>query len=429
MRLDPLQLLQAVHEISLLVDPDQPTKTTQRAFDTARSQSQRFPNVPRAKRITEQLAMPWSEVLTIAHEPESGHAQRLAYQEAEDKQDWLTEQYIGFVLRFVAERLGQKTIGPDEYSLERDRMLREDHKRWLHGRQLLLPTEMQIRVALANKVDRQESARAVKTRTRARTRVATAAERQTQSREEAVTRRAIKASENTTEKVRWTRRKISRTGAWNIALELAGLEARVKPGGSKKRAISTSELLERCYEIYNVQPTSGEVVIFASANSIPYSPTLETGKWSERVETWKSERRARGLETPDRPPPMDRRPDYTKDVGAARPGERSKQNWRKVENCVKYVVIYLEQLPAGRKPGQADYARWATTQTHAPYNKAFSQHGGWTPIRKLAQAQILRDQQPPKADPTHKGMKRSDAPTKDAGCADVQRSPSCSRLR
>jgi hypothetical protein len=46
--------LRVVREISLLVDPENPTTITQRAFDEKRSQSA-VPTVPRAKRIVENL--------------------------------------------------------------------------------------------------------------------------------------------------------------------------------------------------------------------------------------------------------------------------------------------------------------------------------------------------------------------------------------
>lgn len=48
------------------------------------------------------------------------------------------------MLQIVASRLRTDTLSTSEYRIERDRILAEDWKRWLHGRQLLFPTVEQI---------------------------------------------------------------------------------------------------------------------------------------------------------------------------------------------------------------------------------------------------------------------------------------------
>jgi hypothetical protein len=98
---------------------------------------------------------------------------------------------------------------------------------------------------------------------------------------------------------------------------------------------------------------------------------------------------------PERPPPPDQRPDYTKDVGAARPGEQrrpTKSRWHEVQSCVDYVILYLEQLRPPERPTADHYLRWARKHDGAPSPRLFDKHGGWAKVRALAQEQILRKQ-------------------------------------
>jgi hypothetical protein len=146
-------MLQGVREVSILADAEQPTEIPQRAFDAARLRSQRFSDLPRAKRAAEQLRLSWREALALAHEPSEVHAHRLSRKHSE-QQDWLTEDYVAFALSSVAHRLGRDSISPSQYRSEREKMLTADRKSYLHGRQLLLPTDDQIRIAVGDDWDR-----------------------------------------------------------------------------------------------------------------------------------------------------------------------------------------------------------------------------------------------------------------------------------
>jgi hypothetical protein len=90
------------------------------------------------------------------------------------------------------------------------------------------------------------------------------------------------------------------------------------------------------------------------------------------------------------PPP---RPDYSRDVGAARPGERRLgehrlSKWTR-EDCVASVARYLEQA-AGSRSTQRGYSSWAATQESAPVLATLELHGGWETMRKLAQEELRR---------------------------------------
>jgi hypothetical protein len=309
-------MLQGVREVSLLADAQEPTGTTQQAFDAARSRSHRFSTVPRAKRIAEQLRLSWREVLALAHEPPDTHAHRLSRKHSE-QQDWLTEDYIAFALSSVAHRLGRDSISPSQYRSEREKMLAADHKHWLHGRQLILPTDDQIRIALG--------------------------------------------------------------GDWNRALVLAGLVDRQPHTGV---GASTVDLLERCYAAHGAQPSAEELRRFARANRIPYQPD-RTRSWNECVAAWKEERRARGLDVPTGLPPRDQRPNYSRNVGATRAGERRRRDWSHVGDCVEIVMIYLAEI-GNRRSSKRDYQDWAAGRVDAPAYSAFDAHGGWGRVRALA---------------------------------------------
>jgi hypothetical protein len=49
---------------------------------------------------------------------------------------------------------------------------------------------------------------------------------------------------------------------------------------------STLDLLERCYEAHEAQPSAEELRRFARANRIPYQPD-RARSWNECVEAWK----------------------------------------------------------------------------------------------------------------------------------------------
>jgi len=91
------------------------------------------------------------------------------------------------------------------------------------------------------------------------------------------------------------------------------------------------------------EPTLNELAAFAKANGIPF-PRKERGRpWSDYLRGWKDGRQARGLPVPQGPPPKRQRPDYTQDVGAALPGERrAKKSWEDIDECVDWVVRYLD---------------------------------------------------------------------------------------
>jgi hypothetical protein len=320
--MEPLVLLRVVEEVSLLADAAAPTTITQRAFDDARVLPGAPARVPPAKQVTEELGKPWGEVLTIAHAPENKRSRLLGSKDKEPEQDWLTDEYAAYVLGTVARRLGKDTVTPGDYRVERERMLADDRRRWLHGAKRLLPNDDQIRTAC---------------------------------------------------------------GSWDAALVLAGLKRGPGLGGHKRRRVPTLvDLLERCHTAHGTLPTQRELEAFAAHGlDVPF-PTMKGKKWSVAVADWRAQRAARGLTSPDALPPRAERPDYTLKVDGALPGER-RQLPRTREECVDAVERYVAQLPRDAKgrPGKATkrgYDDWAREQGGTPRASIFDDHNGWSSV-------------------------------------------------
>jgi hypothetical protein len=330
--MEPLLLLRGVREVSELANPEWPLETTQRAFDEVRSQSQRFVSVPPAKRIAETLKLPWRVIVEVAHEPEGNQGSILKRKHPPEQENWLTEDYVSYALKLVARRLNVITLSSGQYRVERDKLLGEDQKHWLHGRLLWLPNEDQImRIA----------------------------------------------------------------GSWENALLLAGLKINPRPARAIRQVILTRvEAIERFYEHYEAQPTYDNLVAFTRANKIPCSDEGKR-PWPESVADWKQRRHEKGLPVPAAPPPSKERADYSQDVGAARPGEYlHKGKWANPEACLKWVRLYLQDLKPGVSASQRGYADWVRKHPGAPSLSRVTHHGTWLTILSQAREASGQSKQP-----------------------------------
>jgi len=315
-------LLQAVEEVARLARPADPEHVAQRPWDRARSLSTRFVDALPARRIAEYLGLSWPEVLRIALLPPRPREHALGHHAGEERQDWLTDEYIAFVLRLIATRLGVLTLTPAQYVTERARLLAQDDARRRHGGHLRLPNQAQL---------------------------------------------------------------VTAAGTWRRALRLAGLASGQGYGGQRSRVqpVSAVEALERCFVHHGTQPTSLELDAFAKANGIP-TPRREDGvPWSEYLCQWKDGRRAQGLNVPAGPPPKAERPDYTQDIGAALPGERRRKSWTEDE-VVAWVADYLTGLAGRDSANVRAYDAWAQQRENAPGSTRFAKFGGWSAVVAIA---------------------------------------------
>ncbi len=323
--MEPLVLLQRVHEVSLCADPSAPTQVSQRAFDAARAGSA-FPGLPAARNIARLLGVTWGEALSVAHEPEGIRAHRLSLKQRQREAPlgWLHDDYVAFALRAVALRLETRTLSISEYRVERERMLAADRARWLHGRQLRLPGDEQV---------------------------------------------------------------ITHVGSWAAALRLAGLGAAPASKGDQPVVPPLVEVIERFHASYGTRPTFLALEAFAAGNGIPL-PLKKGPTLNEALAEWQEGRAAQGLPPAAEPPPVRERPDYRRNVGAARLGEYRLPARRSLEDCIESMQRYLEGLPATARSTQRSYRDWARRQPGAPGAATIGRHGGFELVRGLAQERM-----------------------------------------
>jgi hypothetical protein len=104
----------------------------------------------------------------------------------------------------------------------------------------------------------------------------------------------------------------------------------------------------------------------------------------------KAERRARGALAPSAAPLRgSTAPDFSRDVGAARPGERrGRKRWDDRDEVVDWMTRYLAQLGPRERSSQRGYDRWVATQDGAPWSSVLDGFGGFDAIRRAARARL-----------------------------------------
>jgi hypothetical protein len=333
-------LLQGVREVAALANPANPEAVSQRAFDRARATSADHADLPAARQIARELKLKWPEVLTVAHAPENRQANMLANKANHEHapHGWVTDARIRYALRLVAGRLGVNALSRAAYSEERDVLLNEDARDWLHGGRLRLPDATAMVLA---------------------------------------------------------------RGGWRALLRIAGLKEYSPPTRTIPQVIvSRVEVMDRFYDRYREQPSFYALVEFARGNKIPM--TQEGGrKYSEAIAEWRQRRRDRGESEPRVVEYKGRvkRPDFSANVGAAKPGEHLyRGKWDDEDLCVAWVAYYLG-LHKGKSTTSRTYDEWASHNLGAPKRYKFQRHGGWSVVRRKAEEQ-LHAQGPPTGPPT-----------------------------
>jgi hypothetical protein len=140
-------LLRAVREVAESGDGEEPATISQRRWEVARDRHATWSDAPPARRIAQRLGLPWMKVLEAAFSTTRSQEVVLSQMSRNrDEDGWMTEDYCAFALRLIARRLKLDTLRVHEYRAERERLLAQDARRWLHGRQLRLPTTEQVQV-------------------------------------------------------------------------------------------------------------------------------------------------------------------------------------------------------------------------------------------------------------------------------------------
>jgi hypothetical protein len=315
-------------EVAALASPREPLSATQRAFDAACAGSPAHAGLPRARQITEYLGLSWREALAVAHEPEARQNQLLAVKARAARADWITAEHVAAVVQLVARRLGADSVTTGEYRAERARLLAAERYRPRNDRWLLLPDDEQV---------------------------------------------------------------IACAGSWDAALILAGLTATRdrRTARGHPSAPTLVDLLERFPDEHGVQPSARDLRAFARGNGVPY-PSERAHRFGAAVAQWVASRAAHGLPEPRVVQRVGgrgkRAPDYSGNVGAARPGERRREKWTRT-SCTTAVAHYLAQLRRGERSTQRGYADWASAQPRgaAPAVATIQEFGGWEAVRREAQ--------------------------------------------
>jgi hypothetical protein len=319
-----------VREVAALASPAEPAAATQRAFDAERERSAAHSYVPPARRIAEQLGLPWREVLAVALAPEREQNKLLALKTREPEQDWLTEDHAATVLGLVAARLRKDSLSQREYRVERYRLAEKDRARWAHGRALRLPTDAQL---------------------------------------------------------------IQAVGSWDDALRRAGLRTVAERGPYERpRAPALVDLIEWFYAEHGLQPSARDLKAFARGNDVAYPSERERTSLRKARTEWLERRCAAGLTAPRLVRKAggrgNKEPDYSRNAAAPRPpglvGAARKNSWDE-DACVDAVVRYLAQLRPGERSTSRGYTDWKATQNGAaPALPTIQANGGWEAIRRAA---------------------------------------------
>jgi hypothetical protein len=344
----PPLLLQAVREVSLLANPARPETVSQRVFDATVEQHKQFADLPSARAIARKLKYPWPKLLELAHSTTEPYTRHLGKQQADEIHDFLTSERIAYVLKLVAGRRNLSTLTKRQYEIERERLLKKNRSRWLHGRKLRLPTAVQICIWIRN--DHYASSRPY----------------------------------------------LPIAGAWNQALELAGLKVREKSARQlPNKLISPLDLIERYYDAHETQPTPVALSRFARVHGLPYKRITSRVKWNALIQDWKATRAQQGLPEPAPPPPSKQsayRLTRVRDTRKTVPSP-----WKDKDKCVNIIIKYLEQLPNNTRPTANNYEAWRQQQASpAPSVPTLAQHGGWVKTREQAIQLMMRQPRRPK---------------------------------
>lgn len=168
-------------------------------------------------------------------------------------------------------------------------------------------------------------------------------------------------------------------GTWGAACRFAGLDSgpmRVREGG-----MPIVQALELVLDTHGVLPTQKGLERFMRTNQLALAK--RTRPWADDLHELRQDRSRRGQETPDGPPPVERRPDYELPV----PGLVGRAAQRKVatgEECVEAVRAWLNDLPPTERPTQRSYARWQARHPEHPSASVLGRHGGLVALRRAA---------------------------------------------
>ena len=298
---------------------------SQREFDRARTNLDKWAAVPSARQICARLNVSWRPLLAALFEPDRDVDKFVSHKQRTAVAHGLDDGQIAATLRIVATRLGVTTLRPAQYDAERAELRSENQRRYRHGAALTLATANQI---------------------------------------------------------------IRAAGDWDRALAVAGLDERPALTGSQPSEVSYHEAVRRFLESQGAMPTSTQLERLAAAQRFPL-PRIPAGGHKQALLEVQAAFAAEGRWAPATYPPKNRRPvyDFEGPSAADRPEGRRVKRYSK-EDCLAGVLAYLVESGPGERASQKRYGAWAVGTPH-PAPSALGRHGGWTALLAEARARRL----------------------------------------
>lgn len=126
------QLEQIAREVAAKANPEDPLRASPAAYDQALAKSE-WSDAPSARGTRRRFGLAWYEFLALIFSAERDVHATARARRRRKAQPLPTLAEIRYALRLLAERLGARTLTPDQYNAERQVLIASDQRAWRHG--------------------------------------------------------------------------------------------------------------------------------------------------------------------------------------------------------------------------------------------------------------------------------------------------------
>lgn len=309
-----------MREVATAANPSEPWTVSKRLFDQTRAADPRFHGGPSADGVVKRLKYPWAQLLVVVTDPARDPERSVASHNRRDLRPVISVDEAVAAMTFIAGRLGVRTLRPHEYDGERQALIDQDSRAWLHGGRLdgTLPTADQIERALRLQDPPQ---------------------------------------------------------TWDDALRAAGLQTREPVGG--RAGLSWPEVIDMFMDELGFVPSMQQARAYAVAKNVR-AASSRSGSWTQHLKDARQRRRERGARIPRRrqPGPIDFNAIDLSPVEDALPP--LKRDWT-LDECIEGLVRALDR--AGSRPLTMRLLKRLATEDRAIPSYSILQRGttrhGW----------------------------------------------------
>jgi hypothetical protein len=322
---DNLHVLQALADIARDACPADPHALTKPQFNAGAATSTEHPDLPQAEAIKRRFPTRSWRQIVAIALVTEKAQHKVVGGLMKTEEVELSEEEAVEALELVARRLGVRTLSRNAYELGRGEIERGSRAR-RPGAHVFLPNEHQIATAFGGRND-----------------------------------------------------------SWKKAIDASGLER--PPSSTVQRGADPLDALDWALEVHGCLLTHGELAVFARAEGFQLAKiALPMAEYRARL---RERRAARGLATPDAPPPPAGRPDYSQPSGRELPpalqtARPKKYDWTEAD-CVEAFVRFLDDPDRGAKVSRRVYLAWVAKHPGEPWPSSFERYGGFAAIREKAQ--------------------------------------------